>query len=77
MITQLSQLNLSKKKQPALVLLQITLVFLQDEVFNLWPVIVGSCAGGLILLAFLTVLLWKVGITDAHTATQIFQIDIF
>nr|XP_013222304.1 integrin alpha-E [Columba livia] len=40
---------------------EITLVFLQDEVFNLWPVIIGSCAGGLILLAFLTVLLWKCG----------------
>ncbi|KFR05483.1 Integrin alpha-E, partial [Opisthocomus hoazin] len=41
---------------------EITLVFLKDEVFDLLPVIIGSCVGGLLLLVFITLLLWKVGI---------------
>ncbi|NXW61055.1 ITAE protein, partial [Eurystomus gularis] len=41
---------------------EITLVFLKDEVIYHWPVIIGSCVGGLVLLAFVTLLLWKVGI---------------
>ncbi|NWH55584.1 ITAE protein, partial [Fregata magnificens] len=41
---------------------EIILVFLKDEVFDPLPVILGSCVGGLLLLAFVTLLLWKVGI---------------
>ncbi|NXI41006.1 ITAE protein, partial [Galbula dea] len=41
---------------------EITLVFLKEEVIDPLPVIIGSCFGGLLLLALITVLLWKVGI---------------
>ncbi|KFQ96540.1 Integrin alpha-E, partial [Nipponia nippon] len=41
---------------------EITLVFLRDEVFDPLPVIIGSCVGGLALLVFIILLLWKVGI---------------
>ncbi|KAM6118571.1 integrin alpha-E-like [Phoenicopterus ruber ruber] len=40
---------------------EITVVFLSDEVFDLLPVIIGSCIGGLALLAFIILLLWKCG----------------
>ncbi|KAM9272448.1 integrin alpha-E-like [Morus bassanus] len=40
---------------------EITLVFLKDEVFDPLPVILGSCVGGLLLLAFIILLLWKCG----------------
>ncbi|NXU23548.1 ITAE protein, partial [Thalassarche chlororhynchos] len=41
---------------------EITLVFLKDEVFDPLSVTIGSCVGGLLLLAFIILLLWKVGI---------------
>ncbi|NXT82050.1 ITAE protein, partial [Zapornia atra] len=40
---------------------EIILVFLKDEVFCILPVVIGSCVGGLLLLAFIILLLFKVG----------------
>ncbi|KAM6049081.1 integrin alpha-E-like [Chlamydotis macqueenii] len=40
---------------------EIALVFLKDEVFDPLPVILKSCAGGLVLLALIILLLWKCG----------------
>ncbi|NXN99223.1 ITAE protein, partial [Rhinopomastus cyanomelas] len=41
---------------------EIALVFLKNEVFDSLPIVLGSCVGGLLLLALITLLLWKVGI---------------
>ncbi|KAM6239473.1 integrin alpha-E isoform 2-T2 [Spheniscus humboldti] len=54
---------------------EITLVFLKDEVFDPLPVIVGSCLGGLLLLAFIMLLLWKCGFFKRKYKTMMEQED--
>ncbi|NXI64673.1 ITAE protein, partial [Anseranas semipalmata] len=51
-------LGLEEEKHNA----EITLVFLKEEVFDPMPVILRSSVGGLLSLAFIILLLWKVGI---------------
>ncbi|KAJ6657269.1 hypothetical protein lerEdw1_002636 [Lerista edwardsae] len=40
---------------------EILLVLLKEKKFNLFPVIIGSCVGGFLLLAVITVVLYKCG----------------
>ncbi|XP_065550785.1 integrin alpha-E isoform X2 [Lathamus discolor] len=40
---------------------EITLIFLKDEVFDPLPIIIRSCFGGLFVLVFIILLLWKCG----------------
>lgn len=54
---------------------EITLVLLKDEVFDPLPVIIGSCVGGLLLLAFIIPLLWKCGFFKRNYKTMMEQED--
>ncbi|XP_062493286.1 integrin alpha-E isoform X3 [Pezoporus occidentalis] len=54
---------------------EITLIFLKDEVFDPLPIIVRSCFGGLFLLVFIILLLWKCGFFKRKYRAMVEQED--